>query len=131
MSTIIAYKATVLAAYPEAAARKTNVGSTERWRIHDNAGGKILSRFHAARRNAWREAAQRLQPPFKLSIAHIAFAIRDFLEDQQVFAVDPENPSALAEQTGVTTVDVSDPKFPVIHLDNGQTFSLMITEGHL
>lgn len=54
----------------------------------------------------------------------ISFAIRDFLEDQEFFTYNDD-----LDETGqdrVQFVDVSDPHNPVIHLDNGQTFTCRI-----
>jgi hypothetical protein len=66
----------------------------------------------------------------KANLADIGFAIRDFLEDQEIstFSNIEFDPTEHKSEREITHIDVSDNSRPIIHLDNGQEFLIEITE---
>jgi len=77
---------------------------------------------------ATRTNAARGNPPVKnilMNTRDIGLALRDFLEEMDIFHFDEHGNETEHQQT-VETVDVSDPHNPVIWLDNGQRFLVHI-----
>lgn len=65
----------------------------------------------------------------KLTARDIGFAIRDFIEDACIYHVEGDAETDYIELLAphqVSSIDISDPDNPIIHMDNGQSFRVRI-----
>lgn len=62
----------------------------------------------------------------KITTHALGFALRDHFERKTVTALDEASAETDQDQTEVSYIDISDASNPLIFLDNGQAFKIII-----